>query len=138
MKKKEISESDIHWLVKNWDKIPDNFKSDIHGHGYGSSTADVKDLKKEEHIVVLLLDRQKPSVSPSYDFNEERIGVTRTGKIIWGFDSGCSCPSPWSDSYPDCYKVEKSWKEFEVKLKSFDTGVLEECKEVINKIREKV
>ena len=58
--------------------------------------------------------------------------------MVWGFDSGCSCPVPWVDSYPECYEVTKSWKEFVVDLKQFDEGTIEECEEVIQKIKEEV
>lgn len=36
-----------------------------------------------------------------------------------GFDSGCSCPSPWDDSYPDCYEV-MTLEEFKTSKKEFD------------------
>lgn len=125
----------VEWLVKNWAKIPDNFKTNLQGEGYYSRSAVIAGLPLEEHIVILLVDRQKPSVEADYSFDEERIAVTRTGKVIWGFDSGCSCPSPWHDSYPDCYSCSRNWKEFAVELKSFDTGVLEECMASINEIK---
>jgi hypothetical protein len=146
----KLTEKDIKWVMKNWDKIPDDFKSNIKPNDYSSI---VKDLKLEEHIVVLLLDEQRPSVQADYSFDEERVGVTRTGKIIWGFDSGCSCPSPWNDSYPDCYHVEKTWKEFEVKAKEiesgkskydyndnavFDTGWSERAKAKLEEIKKKI
>lgn len=40
--------------------------------------------------VIWLVDRQKPSVDQSYDFDQERFGLTREGEVIWGFHSGCS------------------------------------------------
>jgi hypothetical protein len=40
--------------------------------------------------VLWFINRQKPSVSQSYDFDEERFGLTKDGRLIWGFDSGCS------------------------------------------------
>jgi hypothetical protein len=72
------------------------------------------------------MDRQRPSVEQSYDFDEERFGVTKQGNIIWGFDSGCSCPSPWSkeDFGDDNYYV-KTWKEFIIE----STGRKEKTKE---------
>lgn len=130
-------EKEIKWLVKNWKKIPDKFKQSIQG-AYGNSSVVIEGVALEEHTVILLLDRQKPSVQESYSFDEERIAVTRTGKVIWGFDSGCSCPSPWSDSYPKCYTCSSSWKEFEVNLKDFDVGVLEECSKIIKEIKKSV
>ena len=126
-------QKEIKWIIKNWEIIPENYKSDLRP----TQCKIIKDLPKEEHFVVLLLDRQKPSVRRDYDFDEERIGVNRKGKIIWGFDSGCSCPMPWEDSFPDCYNVSKTWKEFEVNLKDFDKEVIEECLSKIKQIKEK-
>lgn len=125
----------IKWIVKNWDNIPDKFKSCIKPSNYRSN---LEGLKEEEHFVVLLLDRQKPSVGRPYDFDEERIGVTRTGKVIWGFDSGCSCPSPWDDNYPECYNVSKEWKEFELNTKDFDTDWEKECLEKFEEIKKEI
>lgn len=79
--------------------------------------------------VLWLLDRQKPSVEADYSFDMERYGVTREGKIIWGFDSGCSCPSPWSSSEfgDDRYSVGE-WKEFEINPESgFDADWQDAC-----------
>lgn len=106
----------------------------------------IKGLSKEEHFVVLLVDRQKPSVCRDYDFDEERIGITKTGKVVWGFDSGCSCPTPWSDNYPECYKTDKNWKEFIVSVEktskelngSFDAGWSEEAKAKVKEIKKEV
>lgn len=134
---KDINE-EVNWLVKNWEKIPDGFKTNLSERYSGSSQGYIPGVAMEEHVVVLLLDRQKPSVEADYSFDEERIGITRTGKVIWGFDSGCSCPSPWHDSYPQCYSCSEGWKTFEVELKSFDSGVIEACLERIEQIRKAV
>lgn len=124
-------EKEIKWLVKNWDHIPAQFKTDLRER-WGSKMSDIPGVPDADHEVILLVDRQKPSVEADYSFNEERISVSRTGKIVWGFDSGCSCPAPWADSHPHCYSCTESWKEFELKdLSSFDSGALEECKERI-------
>lgn len=125
---------EIKWIVDNWDKIPDKFKILIN-QSYNGSMNNLPGLASEEHFVVLLLDRQKPSVDAFYDFDEERIAVNKVGKVIWGFDSGCSCPSPWVDSYPDCYTVTKSWKEFVVNIEKFDRDVLEDCFKKIEEIK---
>lgn len=128
---KDISKQ-VAWVVKNWEKIPDSFKASLKEDRYYSL---IPGVTLEEHIVVLLLDRQKPSVQADYSFDEERIAVTRTGKVIWGFDSGCSCPSPWHDNYPSCYSCDKTWKTFAVNLKNFDTGAAEACIEKISEIK---
>jgi hypothetical protein len=125
---------EIEFIVSNWDKIPDKFKTNLKPDRYKL----INDLALEEHIVILLISRQKPSVEPSYDFDEERIGLTRTGKVVWGFDSGCSCPIPWEDSFPDCYNVSKSWKEFIVNLTQFDKEVIEECLKTIEEIKKEI
>jgi hypothetical protein len=86
-----------------------------------------------KYRVLWLLDRQKPSVESNYDFDEERLGLTKDGKIIWGFDSGCSCPSPWSSAdYGDESYQLKEWKEFE--LSEFPEFDKEWQEEIINKI----
>ena len=113
---------DIAWLVKNWKKIPDTFKTNIH------------DGKNSE--VVLLLDRQKPSVQRDYSFDEERISVNEQGQVIWGFDSGCSCPSPWEDGAPGCYSCTDTWKEFVLEANNFDPDWAEECLATIKSIKE--
>lgn len=123
-------ENIIEYIVNNWDKIPDKYKTTLGSGGITGATL-------EEHIVVILLDRQKPSVQADYSFDEERISITRTGKIIWGFDSGCSCPSPWHDNYPGCYSCG-SYKEFEVQIKDFDENWLEECKTNLEEIKKSI
>ena len=131
--KEEQIEREIIWVIRNWKIIPDKFKSNLKPNNYKT---DIKDLSLEEHFVVLLLDRQKPSVIADYSFDEERIGITREGKVVWGFDSGCSCPSPWDDNYPNCYNVSKSWKEFIINLKDFDKEVIEECLKTIKEVKQ--
>jgi hypothetical protein len=124
---------DIDWIVKNWDKIPDTFKTNLK-----CGDRLISDVKMEEHIVILLLDRQKPSVERCWSFNEERISVTRTGKIIWGFDSGCSCPQPWHDTYPNCYSCSNSWKEFVLNAEKFDHGAIDGCLKRIEEIKKSI
>lgn len=105
---------EIELLLSNLDKIPDGFWLRTDGRKYQ---------------VIWFMDRQKPSVEQSYTFDEERFGITKDGRIIWGFDSGCSCPSPWSQSdYGDDNYNIKTWKEFEVESESaFDIGWDDEC-----------
>lgn len=126
---------EVNWLVKNWKKIPDKFKTSLQNQWGSNSSAQIPGATLEEHIVVILLSRQKPSVEACYDFSEERITVSSTGKVIWGFDSGCSCPSPWCDNYPDCYSCSTNWKEFELNTKEFDEGWADECLATINEIK---
>lgn len=127
------------FIVKNWDKIPENFKRDIRaGYAWEGNANNLAGLADEEHLVVLLVDRQKPSVERDYSFDEERIGVTNSGKIIWGFDSGCSCPSPWHDSYPNCYCISEGWKQFTLEAKGFDEDWLKECESTMALIKEKI
>lgn len=91
-------EKEINQLLSNLDKIPEEFFIKTDGGRYE---------------VLWFMDRQRPLIEADYSFDEERFGVTNEGKIIWGFDSGCSCPSPWSqgDHGDDSYNV-KTWKEF--------------------------
>ncbi len=103
----------IQTLIANRDKVPDEFWVRTDGGKYE---------------VIWFMDRQKPSVHASYDFDEERFGLTKTGQIIWGFDSGCSCPSPWSkEDFGDDNYLVKEWSEFEVSPENaFDAGWQEE------------
>ncbi len=85
--------------------------------------------------VIWLLDRQKPSVEADYSFDEERLGITSDGRVIWGFDSGCSCPSPWSGSdFGDKNYNTNTYKEFFIKLPDFDTDWEKESVTEIDKI----
>lgn len=131
-------EKNVQWIVENWDKIPDTFKQDIRKRYSDFKMNNLPDLESEEHTVVLLLDRQKPSVAQSWDFSEERIGVNKNGKIIWGFDSGCSCPSPWVDNYPTCYSVDKTYKQFTLNAKGFDEDWEKACTEKLEAIKNSI
>lgn len=106
-------QKEIQTLIENRDKVPDEFWVRTGGGSFR---------------VLWFMDRQKPSVEPSYDFDEERFGLTREGKVIWGFDSGCSCPSPWSgEDFGDKYSV-KEWKEFLTTPETaFDKDWEDEC-----------
>lgn len=105
---------EITKLIKNIGKVPDEFFVRTDG---------------DKFEVIWFMDRQKPSVEQSYDFDMERFGITKDGLVIWGFDSGCSCPSPWSqEDYGDENYHAKTWKEFNIKPEdSFDKGWEEEC-----------
>jgi hypothetical protein len=119
-------QEEIQSLIDNVEKIPEKYWRKTDGGQYE---------------VVWFMDRQKPSIERGWDFNEERFGITKDGKIIWGFDSGCSCPSPWSqeDHGDQNYEV-KEWKEFMVDPETaFDAGWEEESyetiKEILNEIK---
>lgn len=122
----------IEWIKKNWKSLTEFQKIFV-----------PSDYKKEEDvlgntIVILILNRQKPSEEREYDYNEERIGITASGKILWGFDSGCSCPIPWEDNAP-FYNVEKDWKSFRISaLEQFDSNVLEDITSNIRNIKNKI
>ncbi len=109
--KKFKFQKEIERLIRNRRKIPDEFWRRTAGG---------------THEVIWFIDRQKPSVSQSYDFDMERFGVTKDGKIIWGFDSGCSCPSPWEDDQRAGYET-KEWKEFVVSPVELDTDWQDAC-----------
>jgi hypothetical protein len=137
-----MKSDDIMWIIKNWDRIPDKFKTYLKPQKWSNN---IDGLKSDEHFVILLINRQKPSIECCYDFDEERIGVTRTGKIVWGFDSGCSCPIPWDDSYPDWANVSATWKEFIIAVPirkegedvygKFDFGIMEEADKKLIEIK---
>lgn len=130
---------DIAWIKKYWDKIPDSFKVKLNGGRWDNEEDKdqlIDGLTREEHVVILLLDRQKPSVDRCYDFDEERISVNKEGTVVWGFDSGCSCPSPWDDSYPGCYDTTRTWKEFTLNESLFDNGAFSEVADRIKEIKD--
>ena len=101
--------SHLKKLMKDIALIPDEFFVRTNGGKYN---------------VVWFLDRQKPSVEANYSFDEERFGMTKDGRMIWGFDSGCSCPSPWSsEDFGDTNYLTSTWKEFEFRTANdFDAG----------------
>lgn len=126
---------ELNWIVRNWDKIPNGFKTLLKPEGH---KRDISNLSPDEHIVVLVLDRQKPSIEFNYDFDEERIGITQKGTIVWGFDSGCSCPIPWNDHYPNCYRISKTWKEFEININDFDKNWAQDIIKMVTAIKKAV
>jgi len=126
----------VRWIKRHWEEIPDKYKQNIKPDNEYS--VNVKSLNADGHLVVLLVDRQKPSVYANYSFDEERFGVNRYGEIIWGFDSGCSCPCPWNDEYPGCYDVAKTWKEFKINLEDFDVDFEKDASEAFEEIRKSV
>lgn len=84
---------EIKQLVENRHKIPDEFWLDEVFWFY------------ETHS-----DGLEIKVS-CYDWDAERIGLTKDGNIVWAFDSGCSCTGEWADF--DLQKCPtKSHKEF--------------------------
>lgn len=110
---------EIEKLIENRHLIPDEFWVMTDGDRYE---------------VIWFMDRQKPSVEANYSFDEERFGLTKTGKVIWGFDSGCSCPSPWSQrDFGDENYQTNEWKEFLVSPEqSFDADWQDDCYSNLN------
>lgn len=103
----------IQELIKKRDLIPDEFWVRAEGG---------------EHFVIWFMDRQKPSVEVNYSFDQERFGITKDGLVIWGFDSGCSCPNPWDSSDNFEGYSTREWKEFEVNPETaFDADWKDEC-----------
>lgn len=117
MSKTELREK-LTRLVEQRGQIPDEF--------WVRTPAD-------KFRAIWFVDRQKPSVEACYSFDEERFGLTIDGSLIWGFDSGCSCPSPWSaNDFGDAYDV-KEWREFEVDLNfGLDEGWIGESIQTID------
>lgn len=114
-----IKKEDLAKLIENRHKIPDEFWVRTDGKQYES---------------IWFINGQKPSVEAYYDFDQERFGITRDGKLIWGYDSGCSYPSPWSsyDFGDENYKTN-SYKEFFInELPEFDEGWKEEAQSNLN------
>lgn len=85
-------EDKILKLIKNKDKIPEDFW-----------------IKSQAgHEVIWLLSREDGTAG-SYETSQERFGITKEGKIIWGFSSGCSCWDGWKS---EDYLGHVTWKEF--------------------------
>ena len=93
-------------LIKNY---KEQIEKLIEERGYIPDEFWVK-AEKADYSCLWFISGQKPSVEAFYDFDEERFGITKDGKIVWGYDSGCSCPSPWDDNF-DGYNV-KDEKQF--------------------------
>lgn len=115
----------IKQLLSNLDKIPKDLWEETDGGKYK---------------VIWLMDRQKPSVQADYSFDEERVGITDKGDIIWGFDSGCSCTSPWSsgDFGDDIYDTAPTYKEFLLNVSSFDEGWEKDCEVKVEELLSKI
>ncbi|MDP1570799.1 MAG: hypothetical protein Q8L86_12445 [Vicinamibacterales bacterium] len=54
---------------------------------------------------------QEDGTAGAYEVSQERLGITRSGEIVWGFSSGCSCWSGWENGD---YCPTKSYKEFSI------------------------
>ncbi len=93
MLRTELNES-IKILLDNITLIPDEFWH----------------TAENEEDVIWILNRDDGTAG-SYETSEERLGITRTGKILYGFSSGCSC---WSGWQKDDYKDTITYKEFEL------------------------
>lgn len=66
--------------------------------------------KAENGEFVLWFLSREDGTAGSYETSQERFGITKNGKIIYGFTSGCSCWDGWSkDEF-----TTKTYKEFEV------------------------
>ena len=72
----------------------------------------LRNFHGKDYSILVNIKRQKPSVQAGWDFDEEAVLITKEGKVIVGFDSGCSCPSPFVDNYPECYEKPVDMKTF--------------------------
>lgn len=78
----------LNKLIKNRTKVPDEFWVDGAIWFHEAETS-----------------------SGGYDWSSERLGIKFDGNVVWAFDSGCSCNSPWeSFDINSCESV--SHKEF--------------------------
>lgn len=66
-------------------------------------------IQSEKGNEVVWLMSREDGTAGSYETSQERFGITKEGKVIWGFSSGCSCWDGWnSDDLID----PVTWKEF--------------------------
>jgi len=68
----------LKWVKDNWDKLP---KDTL---GYGSN-------KTKEAVWFIDEDTDE-----EWGINQEAIGMTKDGKLLWAYASGCSC---WEGEY---------------------------------------
>lgn len=85
-------DSKIKFLIKNREKIPENFWT----------------KNEAGNMVVWFLDREDGTAG-DYETSQERFGITFDGQVVWGYSSGCSCWSGWESSD---YQPPKDYKEF--------------------------
>lgn len=81
----------------------------------------------------------------AYEFDMVAVWVHDDGRIFWGQDSGCSCPSPFEGcELKDLDQVE-SWAELDAALKdcapsaewrSANDAYAVECAEIVLRVRE--
>lgn len=85
-------EKQLEQLVSKLDVIPDDFWINA----------------ENGERVIWFLDREDGTAG-DYEISQERLGLTITGKIIYGYSSGCSCWLGWESSD---YCPTMSYKEF--------------------------
>ena len=90
-------EEKILKFIKNINKVPEDFFSRRIGR---------EDLEARDTIWLM---SREDGTSGSYETSQERFGITKDGKIVWGFSSGCSCWDGWSSTD---VRDPVEWKEF--------------------------
>lgn len=75
---------------------------------------------------------------PEYDFDMLVVWQHNDGRLFYGQDSGCSCPSPFEDygSLEELDEITKAnWKQFRSEVEGFSYGSIEEKCALLNKVR---
>jgi hypothetical protein len=86
-------ESAIMVIMVDWDKLPHDIK---------------KSDKEIDAVCVAFSDEEE-----AYSVNEEWVGITREGKLVWAYASGCSC---WDGEY----QVKEIGREKDLKTFEFN------------------
>lgn len=102
-------------FIKNINKVPEDFFTQRVGSSWRNDSDEA-----EPRDTLWLLSREDGTAG-SYETSQERFGITKDGKIIWGFSSGCSCWDGWSK---EDIEEPVTWKEFIM----LDTAKTEEAK----------
>jgi hypothetical protein len=84
----------IKKIVSQWDTIYKNKEKNYSRNSYLNTPC----------IVVAISDK-----SEAYEVDEELIGISQDGNIVWAYASGCSC---WDGDYTE--ETKPTVKEFEL------------------------
>lgn len=90
-------------FIENIERVPEDFFTRRAGRNWDDS--EESQIKRD---TIWLVSRDDGTAG-DYETSQERFGVTKDGKIIWGFSSGCSCWNGWEDSD---ISEPLSWKDF--------------------------
>lgn len=128
--KKETKEL-IDKLVKRWDEI--KLKEKIKSKDWGSNfTSPIGNLFWDNPAVIWVFVTHNPE---DYEGSQTQIGITKDGKIMWEYQSHCSCDgygNSDADSLRELTVEELSKKSWELR------EIPEDWEEIVSKNLEKL